>query len=330
MASTIRTMTLECGGLAVPVALRGASEKRDVSFDNALRFEAEDGTVTYRRVRQLRVADPDPEATSLTIDPLRRKKNGEVDGIQYDGEPVKGVWDGEEFIEVEPGEIEEIERLTTLPDLTIQEFVPAAEIPWERSVASYFLIPASNTGTAVLRALATLRESMEEQGVAGVAKLMPKSRQKLVVIYPRHGGLMVTCLAYADTFQQVIDGAASLEGVQVNEDAKELMGKLIELKTAPIATLAAYADDLIELRSDLIERVKLGGTVKVEEEGDVTPVATALSEDALMDTLRASVALIEAKKAAAAVKAKTPRRKPSPKKDSGRKRPGKIPATSGT
>lgn len=316
MASTIRTMLLECGGLVVPVALRGASERRDVSFDSALRFE-NDGEVEYRRIRQIRVPDPDLDAETLVIDPLRRKKTGEIEGIQYEGEPVKGVWDGHEFIEIEPSEIAEIDRLTTLPDLTIQEFVPLAEVPWERSVASYFLIPASNMGTAALRSLATLREAMEHKAVAGVAKLMPKSRQKLVVIYPAHGGLMVTCLAYADTFQQVIDGAASIEGVAVNEEARELMETLIELKSAPVETLSVYRDDLIELRADLIERVALGGKVKTEETEE-KPVAAPLTQDALMVALQASVAAAQAKKAEAALAAKAPKRK-SPAK-------GKTPA----
>jgi DNA end-binding protein Ku len=317
-------MTLECGHVSVPVALRGASEKKDVTFDRALKVvvnehevaHGEEPIYEFRRVKRLEIADPEGEVTSLTIKPLRRKPNGEVEGLQYDGETVKGVWDGETFHEILPTEVALIEEMTTLDALTIQEFVPLSDIPWERAQASYFLAPAAKAGTGALRIIATLYEAMAAKNVAGVAKLMPKSRQKLSLIYPKHGGLMVTCLAYADTYEQVLQGAASISGVEANPDALELLSLLIDLKSEPVEVIDQYRDDAIDLRSDLIERARLGQALaSEEEEAESGAASTPATDDALLEALKASVAQIK--------KAK----KPAAKKTSSRKAPsGRAPA----
>jgi DNA end-binding protein Ku len=205
--------------------------------------------------------------------------------------------------------------LTTFDTLTIEEFIPMADVPWERAQASYYLAPASKVGSNVLRMLVTLREAMEQEKVVGVAKLMPKSRQKLAIIYSRHGGLMVTCLAYADTFKQVLDGAASMDGVEVNDEVLGWTRKLIEAKKRGPEALDEYRDDLIDLRADLIERAKLGQPLKPEAEEVPAKVPVTTGSDALLDALRASVkhAQAEKKKAAKpkASRGSTSERKPA-------------------
>jgi non-homologous end joining protein Ku len=303
MATTIKTLMLEVEEVRVPVALQGASEKRDVTFGRA--------TPEGEKIARIDVPDPGPDAETLTVDPIRRDKNGRIIQAQYDGEPLRGVWDGDSFIEITTSEIEEIERLTTLDALTIQEFVPLDEIPWERAVASYFLAPAKGSGMGMLRVLAGLREAMEEANVAAVGKLMPKSRQKLAIIYPSHGGLMVTCLAYANTFQQVLDGAAAFDDVVANEQVVDLFGSLIEAKSAEVAALDEYRDDLIDLRANLIETVRMGEPVTPSK----TEKVVAPSEsDKLMAALEASVAEATARKKKAQVKKRPARKTSSGKK----------------
>jgi non-homologous end joining protein Ku len=121
--------------------------------------------------------------------------------------------------------------MTKLDTLTINEFVPLADIPWERGAG--VLLPRAAEGQGARDARDAARRDAE-QGVAGVAKLMPKSRQKLALIYPKHGGLMVTCLAYPTRSQQVVEGAAAISASQVNPKVLELTEKLIDLMTAPV------------------------------------------------------------------------------------------------
>lgn len=300
MASTIRGFNLECGAFSIPVALKGASERKDVRLDKALKVETPVG-VEYRRIKQLNVSEPEADAESLVLDPLLRDRKGQVKAKQYDEDAVVyGCWEGDEFIEIERHLIDEIDALTTLDPLVVQEFVPLVDVPWERVTGSYFLAPGAET-LGVLRALVTFRDGLARNKVAAVGKLMPKGRQKLAVVYPKHGGLMVSLLAYADTYAQVLDGGASMEGVVASEEALTLMDALIAAKAAPVSALDEYRDDLIDLRGDLIDRAKLGRPLR--QEGEVpepveTLAVTVGGEDKLLAALRASVDASKKKKRA--------------------------------
>jgi non-homologous end joining protein Ku len=140
---------------------------------------------------------------------------------------------------------------------------------------------------------------MENKQVAGVAKLMPKSRQKLALIHPKHGGLMVTVIAYSDTFQQVREGTAAISNVQVNDKVRALTEQLIDLMTEPVTVLDEYRDDLIDLKADLIERAKLGTPLVDEEtaEEDFEEVEReSATDDALLARLRESMELLAAER----------------------------------
>lgn len=335
MASTIRTMNLVCGLFTVPVALRGASEKKDVAMGRAIKEVVTpaveggaDAVYGYRKVRQLLVAEPDESQDKLVLDPLLRDKKNKVEGTQFDADKVvPGIWDDDQFIEIASSDVEQIEEMTTVSELVIQDFISVESVPWERAMASYFLAPPSNSGTTALRYMAMLHEAMEKKGVAGVAKLMPKSRQKLCVIYPKHGGLMVTVIAYADTFQQVLDGAASIEGVKTNPAVVELIEQLIDAKAADADALNEYRDDLIDLRADLIERAKLGTPlVDDDAEEETSEAPQMVGEDMLIEKLRESVEALKPKPKPKAKKKSQPRKKAASKSggESSRRRPAQV------
>jgi DNA end-binding protein Ku len=304
-------MILECAPLAdpdtgeisyairTPVSLRGASEKKDVTFDNA----TEDGNP----IKRIEI-DGGKEPVEVEVErevvhpPTGRRKKPLVEKVTetklaylpYEGEKVKGVRTGDEFFAIKPEEVEQIEELTKLDTLTINEFILAADVPWERAQACYYLAPPKGVGA---KTLATLRDAMEAKGVVGVAKLMPKSRQKLAIIYPKHGGLMVTCLSYADTFAQVVDGAAAIGNVEINPKVQTLLEKVIAASVQPVTALDEYRDDLIDYKADLIERAKLGTPLVSEEtaERELAEVSTeSLSGDALMERLQESLDKIAA------------------------------------
>lgn len=310
MATTIRTLRLEVESFSVEVALRGASEARDVTLGRALPVYGEpeaDGegnevkpVIGYVPISRIDIEQPDEDVEEFTWD-IKREK-GKVIQAQYDGEVARGVWEGSEFYAISDEEIEQIDSLTKIDTLTIQEFIPAEDVPWERAQASYYLAPPKGAGA---KHLVTIRNAMQERRVVGVAKLMPKSRQKLAIIYPKHGGLMVTCLAYSDTFEQVRAGAAEIESAEPSPVALDLMKTLIDLKMAPVEVLDEYSDDQIVLRADYIERAKLGHKI-VQPESPVLEAPAPAGVDALMDGLKASIERIskERKKAPAAKRGK--------------------------
>jgi non-homologous end joining protein Ku len=277
---------LECQHISVPVSLRGASERQDVTFDTAtedvhpikrIETDAVCGAVEVEVEREIEVPP-----TGRQRKPRKKKITEKLTAyLPYEGRRLKGVREGDEFFVIEESEVEKINELTKLDTLTIQEFIPLADVPWERAQACYFLAPPKGVGA---RALKTLHDAMEAKGVAGVAKLMPKSRQKLALIYPRHGGLLVTCLAYASTFEKVETGAATISTAEVNPEAVKLTEKLIDLMAAPASVLNEYSDDLIELKADLIERAKLGEPL-VDEQTAERELAEVEREQATDDTL---------------------------------------------
>lgn len=246
MASTIKTLTLEVGLVRVNVSLRAASEKKDITLERA--------TPDGRRIKRIDIPEPEEGAAKIELALLRNEK-GELQAQQFEGAPIKGVWEDGEFHEIPASEIEVIDELTKLDTFTVQEFIPIEDIPWERAQASYFLVPPKGVG---VKTLVALRKAMKRRNAAGVAKLMPRSRQKLAVIYPKHGGLMVTCLSYADAYEQVLEGAAKFSGVEVDEKIVSLTEKLVTSMMEPASVLNEYRDDKIDLRADLIERAKLG------------------------------------------------------------------------
>lgn len=299
MASTIRSLLLEVGEVKAPVSLRGASEKKDVTFDTATESGApikrieidggEDG-VEVLIEREVEVPPTGRQRKPRMETVVDRK----VAYLPYEGEKVKGVREGDEFFPIKAEEVEQIESLTKLDTLTIQEFIPLKDIPWERAQACYFLAPPKGVGA---RILATLRDAMENKGVAGVAKLMPKSRQKLAIIHPKHGGLMVTVLAYSDTFAQVVEGVAAIQAAQVTPKVLELMERLIDAKMEEVSVLDQYRDDLIDLKTELIERAKLGVPLVSEEtaERDLAEVdRVAATDDVLLERLEASLEALTA------------------------------------
>ena len=305
MASTIRNMVLECGGVSVPVSLRGASERQDITLDRA----AENGNPIKR-------IETEPETCAVTVIVEReievpptgrqRKPRKEIIAeertayLPYEGPVLRGVREGDEFFAIGDHEVAQIDELTKLDALTINEFIPVKDVPWERAQACYFLAPPKGVGA---RALATLRDAMERKKVVGVAKLMPKSRQKLAIIYPKYGGLMVTCLAYSSTFAQVEEGAAKIATAEVNPTVLDLTMRLIDEMSADVSVLDEYRDDLIELKADLVERAKLGVPLVSEETAAREHAALErefAGDDTLMERLRESIAQAAEKKSPAA------------------------------
>ena len=275
MASTIRNTVIQMGPVTIPVALRSASDRQDITFSKA----TTDGT----KIRQVLVREseavPGEQATILTPEEIER-----------------GVWDGNQFFQIDEDEITAINEACARPHLEIEEFVDLDEVPWERVTGFYYLIPQTNMLS--LKALKLLHDALAQTGKAGIVRLMPKSRVKLAVVYAKHGGVMLSSLAYTETFKQVEEGAASLEGApEMKPEALELAMTFMEKMSAPqgeaLAALAAYRDDQVDQKAELVEQAKQGESLTAAEP---KAARVAPSEDALEESLRESIKQIRASK----------------------------------
>ena len=102
---------------------------------------------------------------------------------------------------------------------------------------------------------------MEETRTAAVTLLMPKSRVALAVIYPKHGGMLISTLAFAEEWAQVAKGAAALSDPRGEPKPEELeyAVKLVEmLSTDDAEFLNGIKDVQADMKVELIERAKAG------------------------------------------------------------------------
>jgi non-homologous end joining protein Ku len=278
MASTIRNTTVRFGLAEFPVAIRKASEKKDVKFEYAVDL----GEGDFRKRQQVYVA-----AGTTEVD-----DDGVFSGTLSTGDnTVRGVWNGDSFVEVNTATIDAIMEAGQIDAIEIDEFVPLKNIPWERVEGAYYLVPQKGMiGGKVLR---MLRDALKAEKVAGVAKLCLKGtagRQKLAVIHEADGKVMVNIVAFADDFRDTDEATEALERVDVAPKAAKLARQLVkELTVADRGTLLTEArDETVAERERLYLQAIDGKEIKAEK-------AAAKPEKQMVDleaALEASLAAI--------------------------------------
>lgn len=281
MASTIRNLTVAFGLVSFEASLKKASEKKDVTFDSAVRVkqgEQKDGTpiYTYEPVRQIKSGARSGVAAS---------NNGTATG---DAEVVKGVWvGGDEFHPVPEGALEQIADATQIEGIEIEEFVTLAEVPWHRVEGAYYLTPMK--GLIGAKPMRLLRDALAAEKKAGICKLCLKGtggRQKLAALHVVNGMMLVNLLGFAEDFREADESARSVENVQVDKKLLRLARDLIVQRTVKESPLLNGAVD-----DAVAEREKLY-VATIEADGysaPSTPTRTAGPDD-LMAALEASVA----------------------------------------
>ena len=312
MASTIRSMTLNVATLSVPVALKSASERKLPGFSTASpwgnkyeRFVGNGEPADHERlIETAEDAEAVADALGVAVGPSQARYLDKVTGEVFEEDEIKhGVWERETFYAIDKDEIAEIDALIQERDLNIQTFVPVAEVPWERVKNTYFLTPQGSD--AGLRALNLLKVAMQETGTAAVTLLMPKSRVALALIYPRHGGMLVSTLAFAEEWAQVTKGSAELSDPRGEPKPEELAMavKLVEtLSTDSAECLDGIKDVQADMKVELIERAKAGRPLTDQPE---TVTTDGEHETLLEATLRESLAALKPKRKRATPKSKT-------------------------
>lgn len=284
MADAICNTSIRFGKVIVPVAIKAAAESKDVSIGRA----APDGSKLCR----IDVPDPGPEANVLVVDPLRRDKKGKVVQAQYDGEPLRGVWQGDKFHEIRPEDLTAINEETQIDEIEIGEFIPLRDVPWARVTGAYFL--AAQEGFPAWP-LALICKALKRKRAAGVVHfaLRVGGRQKLGILHAVNGGLMLNTLHYAAEFARA-ESEIQLDDSGVSKVMVSLAEQIIEEGTRPVEVLDRYVDEVTEIKGNLVAEALAGQPLtRRPKRAKGTPVSTA---DALLNSLRASVEAAEARK----------------------------------
>ncbi|MCT4353415.1 Ku protein [Streptomyces sp. Je 1-79] len=254
MARPVWSGSLTFGLVSVPVGLYTATDSHTVHFHQLQRG-------TSDRVRNRRVNERTGEEVAL-------------DDI------VKGFDAGDEYVLVEPEELEDIApgRSRTLE---ITGFVDLDEVDPIFFDRTYYLGPRDKEHGKVYR---LLEQALSRANRAGIATFVMRQREYLVAVKAENGLLTCHTLHWADEIRDPREQIDTLPGrVRTSDKERRMAEQLIE-------TLAVdwdpeeYRDTFQEKVAALIEAKKAGETVEKAE-----PPSESTTPVDLLEALRASV-----------------------------------------
>jgi DNA end-binding protein Ku len=260
MARAIWSGSISFGLVNIPVKLYSAVSRKTVSFNQIDRR-------TGARVKQKRVSAVD--GSEVSYDDI-------VKGYELASGEYVTVTD-EELAALDP----EAGRL-----IDILEFVDLVDIDPLLYDSAYYLVPDEATAKPY-KLLAT---AMEQTGKVGIARFVMRTKQYLAAVRPKDGRLLLSTMVYDDEVVRPdeIGGFDALTRVEVTDKelamAEQLIASLAE-EFEPDKHHDTHRNAVIEL----IERKAAGET-------DIVPVATAPSNDKVIDLLAALEASVKAAK----------------------------------
>jgi DNA end-binding protein Ku len=255
--------TLNFGLVSMPVKLYSAVTSRSVHFHQLHNAD-------HARIQQRRVCSAD---------------GGEV--------PYEDIVKGYELAPERYVVIEDEELAAIAPEATrtieIEDFVDLEEIDRIYFDQPYYIVP----GRGGARSYRLLLQAMGDTGKVAIARVVLRSRERLVAVHPRGDALMMTTLNYGDEINPTnelreLAGAEGRDGEQppppVGERELDVARRLVESLAAPFE-IGRYKDTYREALLDLIDRKAAGEEIVVEPQ----PAVEATQAPDLMGALQASL-----------------------------------------
>lgn len=256
MARSMWMGTLNFGLVSMPVKLYSAVSNKSVHFNQLHGAD-------HARIQQKRVCSADGEEV-----------------------PFEEIVKGYELAPERYVVIEDAELAALAPEATrtieIQDFVEIDEIDRIYFDQPYYVVP--NRGGA--RSYKLLLDAMRDTGKVGIARVVLRSRERLVAVHPRGDVLMMTTMSYADEINPTSE-LRELNGEQettAGERELDIARRLVESLAEPF-DISRYKDTYREAVLDLIDRKASGEEIVVEPRPDVE----AMQAPDLMSALEASL-----------------------------------------
>jgi DNA end-binding protein Ku len=248
-----------------------------------------------------------------TSDRVRNKRVNERTGEEVAPEEiVKGFDTGDEYVLVEPRELEDIApgRSQTLE---VVGFVDLEEVEPIFFDKTYYLGPK---GKEYAKVYALLEQALEHQGKAGIATFVMRNHEYLVAVKAEAGLLTLHTLHWADEIRDPHKEIDSLPGGQTKVTDRELkmaeqLIDALRMQWKP----EEFHDTFQEKVAQLVEAKRTGEAVEKAE-----PPAKATNVVDLMEALRASVEQAKSPKDRSGEKATATGRPRTQTKDAAKKR----------
>ncbi len=248
--------TLTFGLVSVPVKLYSAVTHRSVTFHQLHRAD-------HARIYTKRICPVDEQEV-----PFEDIVKG------YEIAP-------ERYVVIEPEEFAAIEPAFTRT-IDIEDFVQLEDIDPIYFDQPYIVVP--NKGGA--RSYRLLLEAMRDTGKVAIARVVLRSRERLVAIRPRGESLLMTTMNFADEIQspQALRELEDAENTPIAEKELAVARRLVE-SIAESFDITKYHDTYREALLELIDRKASGEEIAVEPVTRREPSATP----DLMGALEASL-----------------------------------------
>jgi DNA end-binding protein Ku len=213
---------------------------------------------------------------------------------------VKGyALDDNRFVMLEP---EEIAKAVPESDkrLAVEGFIPCDQVDTLYFDKPYYLTPSDKGG---LEAFTTIREAMQAQSVAALARAVLFRRVRSLLIRPDARGLIAHTLNYDYEVRSASDAFDDLPEIRIQKDMLELAKHIVDTKKGAFDP-AGFDDRYEEAVAELVRAKLAGKPLKRAPKKAPAPVVD------LMAALRESAGLAGGAKAPAkGAKTKAPARK---------------------
>ncbi len=251
--------------VSCPIALYpAASNAEKVSFNRI-------NKKTGNRLRQLLI-------DSGSEEPVEREDIGR--GYEV----AKG-----EYLIVEDEELEKI-QIESTHTITIESFVPKAEVDERYIDNPYYLAPTDKVGQD---AFAVIRDSMRETKMVGLGRVVIARRERVVMLEPFDKGLLATTLRYAYEVREAASYFEDIADIEIPKEMKDLAGHIIQTKSGHFEP-GKFEDHYETALTELLKQKQAGRAIEAPAAEMKAPRVINL-----MDALKASIEA-DVKKPAAA------------------------------
>jgi len=189
---------------------------------------------------------------------------------------------------IDPDEIDSL-RPASDKSLNVDAFVSADAIdPIYFAGQTYYLLP---DGSSAQKPYTLLRQSLAEEHVQAVGKVVISSRERLVCVRATGKLLMMEVLQYAHQLKQPAEFEESVHEVSGSPQEVKLTKSLLQAMKSKTLDIAEYHDDSALQLRELID-------AKIEGREVAVPAATAPAPTVinLMEALKASVEQVKVPK----------------------------------
>lgn len=198
--------------------------------------------------------------------PLSRRYYAEKSGKDLDAdEVIRGFEiDKNKFVTITDEELERLEPEKTR-DINLTQFVPADSIPPLYFERGYFLTPAAGSQ----KAYKLLAETMDQNGLAGIATFVMRGKEYLVAIFSEQGILRAETMRFSDEVRSPEDVGLPKKKAAPAATVKKFE-KLISSKSKKQFTPTKLADKQTDELLKLVKKKEKqrGNVVRVEPEAD--------------------------------------------------------------